>query len=237
MTSLWSQRENAIFIHKCCVTLPKAGGICCSAWWEETMGFWGAPWGTPAELHGGKLGTMELIARSTEGMLLVRRTIGHTAVKFEKDSRPFSPLGLWWLQMTVIIVTPALLWTEVPLWLQGTHRALNSAFRTDGSHQHKPGDTAGVQASRTASTWHRLDAKEIPTLLFSPISEEQKPSATVFTQNPQGLAAGKSQDQVRQGGVGCEAGQARGWRPEAAWPPCPPGLAQPVSLLLWGPIS
>ena len=42
---------------------------------------------------------------------------GHTAVKFEKDSRPFSPLGLWWLQMTVIIVTPALLWTEVLLWL------------------------------------------------------------------------------------------------------------------------
>ena len=26
-----NQREKAIFIHKCCVTLPKAGGIYCSA--------------------------------------------------------------------------------------------------------------------------------------------------------------------------------------------------------------
>lgn len=39
------------------------------------MGSWGAPQGAPAELHAGKLGTMELIARSTEGMLLIRRTM------------------------------------------------------------------------------------------------------------------------------------------------------------------
>lgn len=39
------------------------------------MGSWGAPQGTPAERHAGKLGTMELIARSTEGMLLIRRTM------------------------------------------------------------------------------------------------------------------------------------------------------------------
>ena len=163
---------------------------------------------------------------------------GHTAIKFEKDCRPFSPLGLWWLQMTVIIVTPALLWTEVPLWLQVTHRALNSAFRTDGSRQHKPGDTAGVRASRTLQApdivWMQRKYPRFCSLQYQTSKSHLPPSLLKIHRERQ-------QEEVRAGwdggGVGCEAGQARGWRPEAAWPPRPPGLTQPVSLLLWGPIS
>ena len=56
-----------------CVTLPKAGGIYCSAWWQDTMGSWSAPSsGPPGKLHAGKLGTMEPITGSTEGMLPIR---------------------------------------------------------------------------------------------------------------------------------------------------------------------
>ena len=66
--------KTPIFSNKCVLfTLANAEGICCSAWWQETMGSWSAPLSSPpAKLHAGKLGTMEPITGSTEGMLSIR---------------------------------------------------------------------------------------------------------------------------------------------------------------------
>lgn len=116
------------------------------------------------------------------------------------------------------------------LWLQGTQRTLNSAFRTDGSHQHKPGDTAGVRASRNLqapSTWHNLDALKGNTHGFV-LSDIRRAKVICHFLYSKSTGIGRR----KKYGPG-EAGQAGGWRPEAAWPPRPPDPAQPVSPLLW----
>lgn len=46
----------------------------------------GCPQGTPAELRAGKLGTMELTARSTEGVFLVRGTMDILLLNLRKTA-------------------------------------------------------------------------------------------------------------------------------------------------------
>lgn len=98
------------------------------------------------------------------------------------------------------------------LWLQGTHRAINSAFRTHGSHQQKPKIHRKSGFTRRSSTWSNLDVfKGNIHGLFFPILEEKKPPVTVFIQKLQGLAGGRS-----MGWWGGRVG--RGLRPETARP-------------------
>lgn len=118
--------------------------------------------------------------------------------------------GLQRLHTTAIITAPAAV-------APGHHGALASAFGTDGSRPQKPG-AAEERSSRCPVTLGHLTSfgciqRKYLVCSFQSWKKTVKPSATFFTQTPQGLAGGPKKKGLGEDGV--VGGRAEATRPRS----------------------
>lgn len=146
--------------------------------------------------------------------------------------------GLQRLHTTAIITAPAAV-------APGHHGALASAFGTDGSRPQKPG-AAEERSSRCPVTLGHLTSfgciqRKYLVCSFQSWKKTVKPSATFFTQTPQGLAGGPKKKGLGEDGVvGGRAEATRPWATTTARPgqpnshgPWEHGSRMPLAPVRW----